>query len=218
MKQLNQIGDFLKKNRTIIYVILGLSILLQICSKGSTKPESTINTKGIENVVNDTIDSIKLPENAPEQSNDFNTTLLMIGLVLAFFVAKRFGYLEKLFPKMVIVKLNFAKQKASPNLIAQVFLINHKKEAISFNNPVLVFHKGRKKREFIIKNLGGVNYFPLTLTPSMGHKFNVDVQKFYDNVEGLSSYKNISVSFTTSTGKAYTSMRWPTWMVTKTIK
>jgi len=217
MNQLKQIGEFLKKNRTVIYVILGLALMLQICSRGASTPGTTTTTQGVEEVITDSIQGMEAPTNEPSHSNDINSLMIMIGLVLAFFVAKRYGYLEKLFPKVVIVKLSFAKQRSTGKLIAQVVLINHKKEAINFENPVLIFHKGSKKREFVIKNMGGVNYFPLTLVSGVGHKFNVDIQKFYDNVEGLSQFKNISVSFKTTVGKTHTSMKWPTWMVTKKI-
>ncbi|GAF05374.1 hypothetical protein [Saccharicrinis fermentans] len=138
-------------------------------------------------------------------------------MILGFFVAQRYGWLEKLFPKVVIFKVDYAKQKATGHLVLKVLLINRTRESISFNNPTLAFFNGNQKREFIIKNIGGQNYFPITLTPGTGHKFNIDAQKFYSSIADLEKYKTIQMIITSTTGRSYKSIKWPVWLTFRRI-
>ncbi len=203
---------FVKKNRMIIYAILGVTLLLQVCSRNmlptdkSTVPqpsEITTQEPGI-------IENFQEPE--PQPANDYSTIMLMVGAVLLFFVAKKYGWIDKLFPKVVIFKVDYFKQKQNNNLVLRAFIINKTALSISFNNPTLTFYNGNQKRSFVIKNIGGQNYFPITLTPGTGHKFTIDAQKFYDNVEGLNSYKTLRMEVASTSGKTYKSMKWPVWL------
>lgn len=212
--------SFVRKNRIIIYVLLGSALMLQICSKGAQTPvrsvepqfeEITQNTPGEEVAPNEEVEN----EQAPKPANDMKTLLIMAALILAFFVARRYGWLDKLYPKVVIFKVNHYKSKTNGNLILKVFLINKTNTSISFNNPTLCFFKGSKKREFTIKNIGGQNYFPITLTPGTGHKFNIDAQKFYDKVDGLTKYRTLRMEINSTTGTNYKSMKWPAWLTLK---
>jgi len=220
-KQISEFVAFLKKNRIIIYALLGITLMMQICSKGALPPVRTTEPQ-FKEITSDNDPTAISQENAPEEMDrqpqtDFTSLLLMALVILAFFVAKRYGWLDKLFPKVVIFKVDYFKQKQTGNLILKVFLINKTNQTISFNNPQLIFYKGNNKRAFVIKNIGGQNYFPITLTPGTGHKFNIDAQKFYTNVEGLKQYKTIRMEINSTTGKSYKSMKWPTWLTFRTL-
>ena len=219
-KQIKDFWGFVKKNRVIIYTLLGVALLMQICSKGALPPvrSSEPQVKEITPDVND--NSIPKPDNQNtnrQDRNDFTHILLMVGLILAFFVAKRYGWLDKLFPKIVIFKVEYYRQKSTGNLLLKVFLINKTKTSISFNNPMLIFYNGSKKREFVIKNIGGQSYFPITLTPNTGNRFTIDAQKFYNNVQGLDDYKTIRMVITDNVGKSYKSIKWPTLLTFRKI-
>lgn len=214
--------SFLKANRIIIYVLLGSALMLQICSKGAQQPTRSADSQ-YEEITQPGSEEVEAPnedtdtDHAPKPADDMNTLLLMVALILAFFVAKRYGWLDKLYPKVVIFKVNHFKSKTNGNLILKVFLINKTNTSISFNNPTLCFFKGSSKREFIIKNIGGQNYFPITLTPGTGHKFNIDAQKFYDNVDGLNRYRTLRMEINSTTGTKYKSMKWPAWLTIKKV-
>ncbi|WP_066632052.1 hypothetical protein [Labilibacter marinus] len=213
-KKVSDFLAFVKKNRLVIYVLVGTALMMQICSKGALPPDRTTapQTQDVT-ILEEPEPSTQEPEQVPRApKTDYTSLLIMTVAILSFFVAKRYGWLDKLFPKIVIFKVDYFRQKSTGNLIVKVFLINKTKSSISFNNPKLAFYKGSKKREFIIKNIGGENYFPITLTPGTGHKFNIDAQKFYNNVEGLDTYKSIQMEVTSTTGKSYKSMKWPTWL------
>lgn len=220
MKQLNEFIAFVKKNRVIIYTLIGVALLLQICSTGTNSPvlrdkDTVENNISIlkENSISEK-PTIPIPE---QPKNDFNTLLIMAFLVLAFFVAKRFGLLEKAFPKMVVFRVVHLKNKTNGNLVLKVFLLNKTNKSISFNHPTIEFFKGSKKREFVIKNIGGLNYFPLTLTPGTGHRFTIDTQKFYSTVDNMHNYKLVRMSIPTISGKKYTSIKWPSWLIFRKI-
>lgn len=214
MKQLNDFILFLKKNRIIIYTILATVILLQICSYGA-KPPTHSGDVTIENKA-PLSENTLIPQDANNTTNhsdnNFRTLMLMALLVLGFFVVKRFGWLEKLFPKIVVFRVVHFKNKSNGNLVLKIFLLNKTNNSISFNNPSIEFFKGSQKREFVIKNIGGLNYFPLTLTPGTGQRFTIDAQKFYANVNELNDYKLIRMVITTTSGKTYKSIKWPTWL------
>ncbi len=219
-KQVQQLALFLKKNRTIIYIILGTALLMQLLSSNlfetqSPAPEQISQIESVTSRSNDLQSQEQSPSTNKPGMRQF---LWMVILVLLFFVAKRRGWLEKLFPRIVLVRLSLAKQKSTGHLVAKVLLINHKKEAISFESPTVNFHKGKDTRSFVIKNIGGVNYFPIALASGTGHKFNIDLDKFYNNVEGLKEYKRISVHFGTTSGKEYRTGKKFVWMVFKHIK
>ncbi len=214
--------SFIKANRIIIYVLLGSAFMLQVCSKGAQTPVRYLEPQ-FEEITQPAPEEVDVPNEdveinqAPNPANDMNTLLIMAVLILAFFVAKRYGWLDKLYPKVVIFKVNHYKSKTKGNLILKVFLINKTNTSISFNNPTLCFYKGNKKREFTIKNIGGQNYFPITLTPGTGHKFNIDAQNFYDKVDGLTEYKTLRMEINSTTGTNYKSMKWPAWLTFKKI-
>ena len=215
----NKLKDFIafvKKNRVVIYVFLGTALMMQICSRGALPPVKSSEPQVKEISSSASEEAFPRETSQGEQPQrpgpDFTSLLLMAVVILGFFVAKRYGWLDKLMPKVVVFKVDYFKQKSTGHLILKVFLINRTGESISFNNPTLVFFNGNKKREFVIKNIGGQNYFPITLTPGTGHKFNLDAQKFYNNVEGLDSFKTIRLEITSTSGKSYRSMKWPTWL------
>ncbi len=219
-KQIKDFWGFVKKNRVIIYTLLGVALLMQICSRGALPPvrSSEPQVKEITPEVNDnSVPETNNKNTDKSKRNDFTHILLMVGLILAFFVAKRYGWLDKLFPKIVIFKVEYYKQKSTGNLLLKVFLINKTKTSISFNNPMLIFYNGSKKREFVIKNIGGQSYFPITLTPNTGNRFTIDAQKFYNNVQGLDDYKTIRMVITDNIGKSYKSIKWPTWLTFRKI-
>lgn len=210
MKQIHQSLAFLKKNRIIIYTLLGIALMMQICSRGALPPIHS-ETPISENI--ETIDITKPLSGDTTQDEeprtDFTTLLIMTIAALGFFVAKRYGWLNKLYPQVVVFRVQHFKQKSTGNLILKIVLINHTKRDISFLTPTIVFFKGKKNRAFNIKNIGGQNYFPLTLMPGTGQKFTIDAQKFYAQVEGLNQYKTICMKISSITGKTYQSTKWP---------
>jgi len=220
-KQIKDFTAFVKKNRVVIYVLLGTILMLQICSRGALPPKHTSDPQAMDiTISNDESDTPQVTppeEHTPKPQTDFTSILLMAVVILGFFVAQRYGWLDKLFPKIVIFKVDYAQQKATGHLILKVLLINRTRESISFNNPTLAFFKGKHKREFIIKNIGGQNYFPITLTPGTGHKFNIDAQKFYTSIPDLEKYKTLQMIITTTTGRSYKSMKWPVWLTFRRI-
>ncbi len=212
MQKFKDLLEFLKKNRLIIYVIFGMAIMLQICSKGAETPIK--NPSPVTENVHPLIQNPSVDVNNPNLENqnpgtDLQSLLLIAIVVLGFFVAKRYGWIEKLYPKVVIFRVSFYKVRLNGKLALKVVLINHTKRDITFNNPSIQFFKGKDKREFSIKNIGGQNYFPITLLPNTGHKFTIDAQKFYDQVEGLSEHRSIRMVISATDGTSYKSIKWP---------
>ncbi len=215
MKQLNEFLAFLKKNRVIIYVILGLALTMQICSRGALPPVS----KDTQTIENNTPDITQTPlseapanREQPSPQSDYTSLLLMAIIVLTFVLAKRYGYLKKIIPQVVVFRVKHYKQKSNGRLVLKIILINHTQRDISFMTPSILFFKGNEKREFTIKNIGGYNYFPLTLMPGTGQKLTIDAQKFYDQVDGLEQYKTICMKICSTSGKSYQSIKWPVYL------
>ncbi|MCW3788720.1 hypothetical protein [Plebeiibacterium sediminum] len=210
MQQLKGFLDLLKKNRIIIYVMLGLALTMQVCSIANPGPEK-VEEGYSENAVSQYSEQpLQQPEVGEKpQTFNFNSLWLMLVVTLVFYVAKRKGWLDKIMPQLVIFRVGHYKVKSNGNLALRVFIINQTKRDITFNAPSIQFYKGSSKREFAIKNIGGHNYFPLTLMPGTGHKFTIDAQKFYNNVDGLNDYKTIAMQICTNTGKCYKSIKWP---------
>ncbi len=215
MKQLNEFLAFLKKNRVILYVILGLALTMQICSRGALPPE-TKDTRTIENNTPDITQTplSQTPANTehPTPKKNYNSLLIMAIIVLTFVLAKRYGYLKKIIPQVVVFRVKHYKQKSNGRLAIKILLINHTRKDISFMPPSILFFKGKEKREFTIKNIGGYNYFPLTLMPGTGQKLTIDVQKFYDQVDGLEQYRTICMKICSTSGKTYQSIKWPVYL------
>lgn len=210
MQQLQGFLDFLKKNRIIIYVMLGLAFTMQVCSIANPGPEQGDAVYSDNSVSQYSEQSIQQPETGDKpQTFNYNSMWVMLFVTLIFYVAKRKGWLQKIMPQVVIFRVGHYKVKSNGNLALRVFIINQTKRDITFNAPSIQFYKGSSKREFAIKNIGGHNYFPLTLMPGTGHKFTIDAQKFYNNVDGLNDYKTIAMQICTNTGKCYKSIKWP---------
>ncbi len=210
MQQLKGFLDFLKKNRIIIYVMLGLALTMQVCSIANPVSEQGEAVNSDHSVSQYAEQPIQQPEVSEKPQNfNLNSLWVMLFVTLVFYVAKRKGWLQKIMPQLVIFRVGHYKVKSNGNLALRVFIINQTKRDITFNAPSIQFYKGSSKREFAIKNIGGQNYFPLTLMPGTGHKFTIDAQKFYNNVDGLNEYKTISMQICTNTGKCYKSIKWP---------
>ncbi len=210
MQQLKSFLEFLKKNRIIIYVMLGIALTMQICSTANQNTNPDTNSLSENSVSQYSEQPIQQPEDGQKpQSFNLNSLWVMIFVTLLFYVAKRKGWLQKFMPQIVIFRVGHYKVKSNGNLALRVFIINQTKRDITFNAPTIQFFKDNTKREFAIKNIGGQNYFPLTLMPGTGHKFTIDAQKFYNNVDGLTDYKTVSMQICSSTGKCYKSIKWP---------
>lgn len=212
MKQISNFLAFVKKNRVIIYSMLACMLVLQICSEGSKPPVNQVEE--VQEVISlneggESVEQGERVEQPPSRSQDYTNILLMTILVLSFFVAKRYGWLEKIFPSIVVFQVNHFKQKSTGNHVLKIAVINKTSKDVSLMQPTIVFYKGNKSREFAIKNIGGLNYFPLTLLPNTGQKFTIDAEKFYNNVEGLKEFKTIQVKMCSTGGKCYKSMKWP---------
>lgn len=190
--------------------MLGIALSMQVCSI-SNKSESPEPNAISENTVSEYSEELMQQPADGEQPQSFNINSLwvILFLTLLFYVAKRKGWLQKIMPQVVIFRVGHYKVKSNGNLALRVFVINQTQRDITFNAPSIQFYNGNAKREFAIKNIGGQNYFPLTLMPGTGHKFTIDAQKFYNNVEGLNDYKTISMQICSNTGKCYRSMKWP---------
>ncbi len=210
MQQLKAFLDFLKKNRIIIYVMLGIALSMQVCSIANQDTNQEVAESSSNSEIQYSEQALQQPVDGEKpQSFNFNTLWVMLFVTLAFYVAKRKGWLQKIMPQMVLFRVGHYKMKSNGNLALRVFIINQTQRDITFNAPSIQFYKGKSKREFAIKNIGGHNYFPLTLMPGTGHKFTIDAQKFYNNVEGLNEYKTISMQICSNTGKCYRSIKWP---------
>ncbi|MDB4334746.1 hypothetical protein OAA06_00145 [bacterium] len=214
MKNINDLLEFLKKNRLIIYIILGLILILQICSKGS---QPIINTETITDIP--AIEQPSLPnelsippqdESQPENEKpEIPNLWILLIVVLSLFVARRKGWLDKIYPQIFILRVVYYKRKTNGELVLKVFILNRTRKSVTIEAPSLAFFKGKEKRQFVIKNLGGQQLFPLILLPGTGHKFVISAQKFYDNVDGLSQFKTIRMLLPTQNGKTYKSTKWP---------
>ncbi len=210
MKQLKGFLDILKKNRIIIYTLLGVALTMQICSRGAqTAVQEPVSIEDRVSQI-DTDTPVQQPSDVLEApKTDYTSLFIMLFFVLFFFVAKKYGWLQKFMPQLVLFRVGHYKLKSNGNIVLRVFIINQTKRDITFNAPTIQFFNGNSKREFAIKNIGGQNYFPLTLMPGTGHKFTIDAQKFYTKVDGLNDFKTISMQIETSTGKIYKSIKWP---------
>ncbi len=225
MKQVQDFLTLVKKNKYFLFIILGLIILLQILSLGARPTVSDRTDLQTEETARQTEWSFEQQQNneTPTQrqdnhKNNFNSIIILAVVALAFVLAKKYGYIDKLFPSIFILRTSFYKQKSTGHLVIKVLLINKTKSDVSLNNPTICFSKGSKVREFAIKNIGGQNYFPLTLMPNTGHKFVIDAQKFYNNIEDLKKYKTIQMKICSSSGKCYKSSKWPASLTFRTIK
>ncbi len=227
MKQFQEFLALVKKNKYFLLVILGIIILLQILSKGAEPTVSHSPESQWEESINQQ-DELNNQQSDPSETptrrrgNDFSSIIILAFFVVAYFLAKKYGYLDKIMdkitPSIFILRTSYFKQKSTNHLVIKVLIINKTKSDVSLNNPTICFYKGKDVREFTIKNIGGQNYFPLTLMPNTGHKFVIDAQKFYDNVQDLKDHKSIQMKICSSSGKCYKSIKWPVSLTFKTIK
>lgn len=203
---INNIKAFYQKNRIIIIVGLGFLVLMQICSRGGRvekqepmpSPEiaqvtDDAEVKPLREIYYDDIQKQKVKR--PEMTSMF----ILMGLVLLVYVAIKRGWLQKLTPSVVWVRVKIRRDKNTKERIASISIVNQTKESLTFSPPILVFSDVFKKsRKFRLKSGEGQNVFPLTLMPGTGHSIHLNIDAFKQKAGGLKGLNWIKVEVNAS--------------------
>lgn len=217
---LNRIKTYYRKNRRFIIGGLAFLLLLQICNRGgkvATKSDSSEEQTVHENVQFDTLangeesleqvfyETLTKPETEPQPKYNpiFMQLLLMTSLILIFYLAQKRGWVRKLMPAWVFVRVKTKKNKHTGEKLLHLEINNKTKDSITFNPPVLTFKRYNKTKHFKIKGGDGQTIFPLTLMPDTGHKLVINLDRFKKNVPELKKFKNVSISIDADNGKTY---------------
>jgi len=189
MKNLIQLWERAKPYRYLVFGFLLIVIVLQWCQLQSRKPIQVIPEKVVENV----------KEYLPAEHDGGNWSgwmpfILISALAIVFFLAHRRGWVEKLIPGMVLVRMRILRQKQTGKRVLQLFIMNTKRESQTFDSPVIHFFKPGKKKSYRIKVNHNDLAFPLTLTSHTSHKLNIDLDQFYNKDPELKKYWFVQVS------------------------
>ncbi|TAJ13268.1 hypothetical protein DMA11_09490 [Marinilabiliaceae bacterium JC017] len=224
MNQLQQLKAFYNRNRN--WIIAGLTFLLviQTCgrsfysavpaSKQNHQPQQEISvspdSSAKESLEQSYIEKLR-EEPAPKPTSQWMPFLLMTGIILLFYVARKRGWIHKMMPKLVIVSTKLEKKTQPKQTLLKLVINNQSKQGLTFHPPVLVFHRFGKQRKFKIKGGDGQILFPLTLMHGTGHKLIIDINRFKAQVPELKKFKKVSISVEASNGKTYTTYKKPFW-------
>lgn len=215
-----RIKAFYNRNRRFIIAGLGFVVLMQICGRGgnlvptkksSEKSESSAAihfdtlANGDESLEQVFYESLTKPETEPQPKYNplFMEMLLMTGLILIFYLAQKRGWMKKLMPAWVFVRVKKSKNGISGEALLHLEINNKTKESITFEAPILTFRRYGKTKKFKIKGSEGQQLFPLTLMPDTGHKLVINIDRFKMGVPELKKYKNITISVDADNGKTY---------------
>lgn len=212
----NRIKAFYRKNRSLVIGTFAFLLLMQICSRGGkveTNPESQGKHATSETLRFDSLpggeESLEqvfydeMTKPAPEPQPVYYPILLMTAVVLLFYLAQKYGFLKKLMPAWVYVRVKKIKSKYTGEELLHIEIHNKTHDSITFYPPVLAFKRGRKIKKYRIKGGDGQGIFPLTLTPGTGHKLAININRFRERIPELKKYKNITVSIEADNGKIY---------------
>lgn len=212
MKILQQIVSFYKKNRLIILIGLITLIAINWCSEQGnrirqTSPSAPQNNE--RSITEDQNPAIERPQEEPTSHKGlWLPYLLMVGMVLLVFVAKRRGWIEKIFPGMVIVQTKIFRSKENKRHMMRLFIINTTKSGQTFNDPIIEFMRPGSKKAFSILATGS-GAFPITLTTNTSHSLTIDLDRFYEKVPELKKYRWIRMKMTINGTKVKKSLpRW----------
>jgi hypothetical protein len=217
---LYRIKAYYHKNRRFIIGGLAFLLLLQICNRGgkvSTKSDSAEKPTAHEQIQFDTLangeeslegvfyETLTKPEteSQPKYNPLFLEMLLMTSLIFIFYLAQKRGWIKKLMPAWVFVRVKTTKIKHTGEKLLHLEISNKTKDSITFNPPVLTFKRYSKTKRFKIKGGDGQTIFPLTLMPGTGHKLVINLDRFKKNVPEIKKYNQISISIDADNGKTY---------------
>ncbi len=215
-----RIKAFYHKNRRFIISGLAFIVLLQICGRGGNiapKKESAQKSGTPLSIHFDTLangdepleqvfyESLTKPDDEPQPKYNplFMEMLLMTSLILIFYLAQKRGWIKKLMPAWVFVKVKKSKNGHNGDTLLHLEINNKTKDSITFEPPVLTFKRFSKTKRFKIKGSEGQPIFPLTLMPDTGHKLVINIDRFKKSMPKLKMYKNISISIDADNGKTY---------------
>ncbi|MFT3737292.1 MAG: hypothetical protein QM786_00880 [Breznakibacter sp.] len=201
--------SFYKRNRLAIIVALGIVVVLQWCQLQANKTyregESLIHRPTIEQ----SISQLDKPTIDVPSSNPWLPYLLMVGMVLLVFVAQRRGWIEKIFPRLIVLRIRLFKLNGRQML--RFFFLNTKKENQSFDAPVVEFMKPGKNKAYKIIVTDSHVSFPLTLTTSTAHSLVIDLDRFLEKVPELRKYHWVRVKIVANGVKEYRTWPRPIW-------
>ncbi|TRX66217.1 7TM-DISM domain-containing protein [Carboxylicivirga sp. M1479] len=201
---MHKIKEFYRKNRLLIIAGLAFILLMQICSKGgrvkqkNAEHDSQVTTEAPSN--NDSelkpLNEIYYEEqqNNPERNPEMTSLFILMGLVLLVYVATKRGWLQKLTPSIVWVRISVKRNKATKQRMATISIANHTKESITFFAPVLAFSASfGKARRFRLKGGSDQQLFPLTLMPGTAHTVTLNIDNFHKKAGLSNSFKWVKV-------------------------
>lgn len=204
-----KIVSFYKRHRLAIIVGLGIVALLQWCQLQADKTYREGNAPAHRPMVEQPMPGVDKPVPEAPAYNPWLTYLLMVGLVLLVFVAQRRGWMEKLFPRLIVLRVKLFKLHNRQML--RFFFLNAKKESQNFDAPVVEFMKPGQNRAFKIIVTDSNVTFPLTLTPSTAHSLVIDLDRFFEKVPELRKYHWVRVKITANGNKEYRTWVRPIW-------
>jgi len=211
-----RVKEFYRRNRSLIIGTLAFLLFMQICSRGSkveTNSELRKSPAAEETVRFDSLPDGKesleqvfyeeMTKPVPEPQPVYYPLLLMTAVVLLFYLAQRYGFLKKMMPAWVYLKVKKVKSRYTGEELLQIEIQNKTHDSVTFSPPVLSFKKGRKIKRYRIKGGDGQSFFPLTLMPGTGHKMVININRFRERIPELKKYKNLTVTIEADNGKVY---------------
>lgn len=131
----------------------------------------------------------------------FNFLSFALLSVFIVFIVKRLKGDE-----LVFVMVRSKKNKQTKRRYLQVNTFNFSKFSVSLNSPTIAFFHKNQVKKYLITKVENQLLYPLILPANQGHRINIDLDKFYDNVQELNVYKQVQLIYSTPK-KSYKSFK-----------
>jgi hypothetical protein len=194
---LAELKAFYKRYR--LFIISGLIILLalQWCQIQADKAyrDDTMSQSHQLNLPNH---EVQTPQRAP-RGGTWMPYLIMVSLILLVFIIQRRGWINNLFPKVIIFRIQ--PFRAQHKLMLRLFIYNAKKQNQTFDAPIIEFLKLGKTISFKLTVNSSEASFPITLTHSVAHNLVIDLHKFYQARPNLRHFYFIRARITVNGSK-----------------
>lgn len=189
---MKQIIAFCKKNRLLIIGALVIIAILQWCQyqantqyrQAKSQPHQQETVRNIES------QEMPIPDEAP-QSNPWLPYFILVGMTFVVYIAQKRGWIEKLVPGMMILRMRLFKQ--NERQMMRIFLLNTSNHSHDIDSPVVEFIKPGVVKAYRIKINDNEIGFPLTMTQRTSHMMVIDLDRFYDRIPELKSFHWVKI-------------------------
>lgn len=207
MNIMEQLKAWFQRNRRIIFTMLFILILIQICtppreaSERYVPPKPTFEEpKGNELKSYEQLEYEQIEKFREQKSPLLPTYLFIVAATLVIFILQRKNIMQRLVPQRVMFNADFIKS-ANGHLI-KITIDNKTRQTIELEHPLIKFSTIVKSRKFKITS----DDFPLMLAPGTSHSIVFSPGKIVDAMPELNSMPFVNIEINASNGKRYSTL------------